>query len=375
MRHRPSAFDVAVIGAGPAGAAAAASAVRSGAKVALFDRGTRPAFRVGEGAPPGIEAVLADVFGGAADPFDRRDHLPSYGTVSWWGDDHPRAREHLFDPRGSGWHLDRARFDDRLCRAARAVGADVVTEDVRCSIHRGGRWSAIGSRWTARVVVDATGRSAVIARSQGAQRRVRDRLVAAVAVFEAPDDRDTATSVEATRMGWWHTALVPGRRRVVTFLTDADLLPSGARRCSGFLDLLARTAHINGCVRATANRFLFGPRVVAADTAVLHPAGGPGWLATGDAVASFDPLSSQGIVTALRLGQQAGRAAVVLADGGNDDPVAGYRRQRDSYVSEHLALRGLHYGDERRWSDATFWSRRHEASFPTDASPGVASSA
>ena len=51
-----------------------------------------------------------------------------------------------------------------------------------------------------------------------------------------------------------------------------------------------------------------GLRVVAADSSCLEVVEGDGWCAVGDAAAAYDPLSSQGITTALASGAWAGQA-------------------------------------------------------------------
>jgi RNA polymerase sigma-70 factor (ECF subfamily) len=50
--------------------------------------------------------------------------------------------------------------------------------------------------------------------------------------------------------------------------------------------------------------------MVAADTGRLDVVCGNGWLAAGDAAVSFDPISSQGIMSAMQLGRMAAEAAV-----------------------------------------------------------------
>src|SRR5438067_141230 len=77
---------------------------------------------------------------------------------------------------------------------------------------------AVRARW----LIDATGRRG--AGLSGPPAR-SDRLVASVATFRAaPGDVDARSWVEAVEGGWWYTAPVPGRRRVLAYFTDSDLL-------------------------------------------------------------------------------------------------------------------------------------------------------
>ena len=78
------------------------------------------------------------------------------------------------------------------------------------------------------MVVDATGRGARVGHLLGARQRHLDHLVALWAVWSVdPHDQRAATHVEAVEGGWWYSTLLPGARRMVVFLTDADLMPTG----------------------------------------------------------------------------------------------------------------------------------------------------
>lgn len=349
------AFDVAVLGGGPAGASAAATAARSGASVVLYERRSHRAFRVGEGVPPETPSIIRDAFGDDVCAFEPSDHRPSFGTLSAWATDELVAKDAVFHPLGHGWHLDRVRFDERLRAAAIALGVHHEHVDVTGREER-------EAMWRARIVVDATGRRALYARAQGARRSVIDGLLAVVAVFGDVDDPDGMTTIEATATGWWYTAALPHRRRVVVYLTDPDLLPEGVRAPAGFVRLLERTRHVVAALRGTDRPMLRAPKVVAADTALLEPIGGVDWLAAGDASSSFDPLSSQGIVAALSSGRHAGEAAAAIASGADSHAVLTTATStRDRVMREYLTRRADHYGDVRRFAGEEFWSRRSRA--------------
>ena len=141
----------------------------------------------------------------------------------------------------------------------------------------------------------------------------------------------------------------PGRRRVVAFLTDGDLLDPALRSADGFDAAARRTAHVS---RLLAPGLPIEPLVVAAGTAHLDPPVGPGWLAAGDAAASFDPLSSQGILTAVLMGREAARHV--------DDPAAHASRYGEIVAAYERERRAM-YRREERWPTAPFWARRHAA--------------
>jgi len=99
------------------------------------------------------------------------------------------------------------------------------------------------------------------------------------------------------------------------------------------------------------------PRIIAADTSRLDTITGAGWIAAGDAAASFDPLSSQGILTAIHSGMGAARAlAGNLA--GDESAISEYAARLDAIYSAYLRNQQAYYAQERRWPARSFWRSR-----------------
>ena len=51
--------------------------------------------------------------------------MESFGTQSAWGNTDPYDDEFLFSTHGTGWHVDRLRFDALLAECAERAGAAV----------------------------------------------------------------------------------------------------------------------------------------------------------------------------------------------------------------------------------------------------------
>jgi flavin-dependent dehydrogenase len=111
--------------------------------------------------------------------------------------------------------------------------------------------------------------------------------------------------------------------------------------------------------RSAGSRLLEeSPIIAAANSIHLEPVGAADWLAVGDAAVAYDPLSSQGIVKALRAGIFAAYAIADRLDKADHRGLARYahlvRREFASYRRQHAE----YCGREQRWPQSRFWSRR-----------------
>lgn len=366
-------FHAVVAGGGPAGAAAALALAREGRRVLLVDDRPRAAFRIGESLAPAARPLLRDL--GVLQRFGADGHLPRHGNLSSWGSPGLHASDFIFDPNGHGFSLDRARFDASLRDGAKEAGAEVRAGVRVASAAREGEggWrvllrSAGGARHEAACdwLVDATGRSAAIARQHGGRRLQDDALVAFFARFRAgrEGDRDARTMIESAPGGWWYTALVPGGERVVAWLTDADLADRAALLSEeGFCSILGESRHVFDTLIEYGYTIAARPRGADAGSARLDRFVGDGWIAAGDCALSFDPLSSQGILTALYTGMRAGQALHAhLA--GDAAALPAYADRLEEIHRAYQENRSVFYGFEARWAHLPFWRRRAPAGAP-----------
>jgi len=358
--------QVVIAGGGPGGVAAALVLARRGRRVLLAGGAESDEFRIGEAVPPAVRPLLRDL--GVLDPFLADAHLPCYGNVSVWGSDEPTATDFIFDPNGCGWHLDRGRFDATLRAAARNSGVEVpsATRFVG-AVRDGAGWRVtltarnagdeeVRCDW----LIDATGRRGVVARRVGAVRLRDDVLVAFYARFcpTAGTDQDSRTVVESDPDGWWYTALVPSGERVVAFLTDADLVDRAALlSTTEFAKRLDSSRYVRGALVAHGYEAVGPLRGADAGTARLDCVAGAGWVAVGDAAVAFDPLSSQGILTALFTGLRAGQA-IDRALAGDPTELDRYVRRVGEIDRAYRRHRDAYYAAEGRWLDRPFWRRR-----------------
>ena len=95
----------------------------------------------------------------------------------------------------------------------------------------------------------------------------------------------------------------------------------------------------------------------SAGTATVDPAAGERWVAAGDSLFAADPLSSRGIVHALRSGILAAYAASDMLDGHDELARTRYAMIAAHGFAGYAPALAAHYAAAARW-DTPFWQRR-----------------
>jgi flavin-dependent dehydrogenase len=362
-------FTIMVLGGGPAGAVAAGVLARAGVDVLLVDARPPETFRVGESLVPAARTILTEL--GLWERFLSSSHVPCYGNMAAWGRPELVEMDFIRSPYGHGWHLDRTRFDLMLQDMAVEAGVTLckparpawfrrcgTTWQVALQTRQGGR--EVNASW----LLDCSGRSYRIARGLGLARYYADRLLAFYARFQ-PDpramvDQDSRTLVESVPQGWFHTALLPSGERLVTCFTDAGTpWAKEATSQQGFLALIQDTVHISRKLESHGYTTAAPPQPTDARSSRLERFHGEGWLAAGDAAIALDPLSSQGILSALYSGLKAAKAVMgYLA--GDREALFHYEVSIMNVYTQFLWDRWHYYGVEWRWLDSLFWKTRRE---------------
>jgi flavin-dependent dehydrogenase len=309
---------VAILGGGPAGAVAALVLARAGVDTLVFESNARAVPKVGEtlatSFAPMLERLELDSV--VAEVAFRSGHA----NRAYWGSNRPIDRDFLFTGAAAGWQLDRPRFETSLATRARAAGAEWRWDHrVRGAAFENGVWS-----------VDVEGPAGL-------------------------------TVVESVPEGWWYSAPLADGRLTVAYLSDADLIDADSM-CeeAGWFDALEDAGQTRSRLApwiVARDRGPLLPQVVHAGSACLSQMAGEGWLAIGDAAASFDPLSSQGIGWAMTTAYHGARAAAEHL-GGNALVLSDYETLARNLFADSQQQLAEHYAVERRWPDATFWARR-----------------
>jgi flavin-dependent dehydrogenase len=349
--------DALVAGAGPAGSIAALELSRAGLRVVVADRMDQSTPKIGESLPGVglrlLRSLRVDVseFGTA--------HRKIGGNMTCWGAEELEATDFIADPDGPGWRLSRHRFDSQLLAAARQAGALHSAFHVDLVARQSETWecrTSPGESITARWLIDATGRSSHIARRLGVQ-RVRDEGLVALCGFSLihPDPPSDRTLIEAVREGWWYGATLPDKTPLLVW----HVRPQDARAArQDWVQALSRTLFVKAL--APYSQFSTQMLVAEAGGSRLSAFHGEHWIACGDAAMSFDPLSSQGIYTAMYSGLIAARA-IVATEKHDSSALANYASRLESIRTAYRTRLASTYAQVRRWKDAPFWASRRAA--------------
>jgi flavin-dependent dehydrogenase len=295
-----SAWDVIVIGAGPAGAIAAHQAARQGLRTLLVDAKRFPRRKVCGGClsqsavvtlkQAGLESLLLEL---GAPRIDR--------VCLFSGDSHSEL------PLPGGYAIDRAEFDLALAQRAIAAGVSFVTGCVAKVLGVESGVQRIGlttpSRTTvasARVVVVADGllRSSLHAEASAVASPAPRSRIGVATLVAARDAQPAFGAIEMSIAchGYAGQVRLDDQRTLIAAAIDRDLL---SRRSIG-----EAVAMIVGKRGEPIRESLFAAEWQAAPPLTRKPPciAGERWFAIGDAAGYVEPFTGDGMAAALETG-------------------------------------------------------------------------
>jgi len=329
--------DVAISGAGPAGATLALLLGRAGLRVDLFDARHFPREKpCGEGILPAGVAVLERVglrqaVGGRA---LRTVRYHGFGVVA----------ESPFGPGAVALAQRRLRLDQVLLDAVRQTPGVRVFEDAEVDGVEQAQGRAVGLRvgsgiHRARLVVGADGLSSCVRRTLGLDAPPRGRRVGARMHFKLAGGRDLGDrlSIFVGRGYELYAAPLPDGELLLAGLADQESWAKGARRAlrRWILDQPILRDALEGAEPLT------GPAGRTGLVRTARAGWAPGAVLLGDAAASTDPLTAGGLAHALVTAERLAAAVpAYLAEG--DAALARFDRERRRLLRPHDWLtRGL----------------------------------
>ena len=360
--------DVCIVGGGPAGSTVGRSLAARGHDILLVEQCSFPRQHIGESLPPTIVPVLRTC--GVAERIEAAGFLrPDAARVRWR--DGSSVLERMSG--GRGFQVDRARFDALLFDAAREAGCRVMQPA------RAGRPRKTSDGWIvpvathdtdvdvlARFLVDAAGRHAPLERTR---HRTAPSTVAIYGYWQDLPPTGPETIVEAGDDCWyWGAPLPDGSFNAVVFVD--------AKRCAGssktgihalYRSLLVRSSLLSPCVAGSLKDPVKTCDATGyADTSPVDAAS----IKVGEASFAIDPLSSQGVQSAMRSALQAGIVVHTLLKRPEsaDAAMEFYRRRQAETVDQHRLWAGELYAEQSVGRADTFWNNRahHGGSRPVE---------
>jgi flavin-dependent dehydrogenase len=303
-------LDAIIIGGGPAGSTAASLLAAGGARVLVLEKERFPRFHIGESMLPQSRPIWQRL--GVLEAMNER-YMVKHGArfvcsrtereTTYYFDD-------AFDASAkSAFQVPRADFDDLLLRRSEALGAevrhlwtvkDVIQErdfvvGVRAEDPAGGSHDL-----RAKVIIDATGRDALLASRRALKQRLpgldKTALFTHYEGIDRPSGRDEGNiDIVTTPQGWFWNIPFKGAINSVGVVCSSEWMKS--RRPGEPLDGLFDRALTDSpwMQRLLARATRKAPVRALADYSYrVDRYGGNGWVMVGDGTGFIDPLFSTG---------------------------------------------------------------------------------
>jgi 2-polyprenyl-6-methoxyphenol hydroxylase-like FAD-dependent oxidoreductase len=361
--------DVVVIGAGPAGTAAAALLHRDGFTVRVLEQTTFPRFVIGESLLPHCMDILDAA--GLLDAARSRGYLVKNGALFFRGGE--RCSFSFAEQYTPGWtwtwQVPRADFDLTLANAVTGMGVPIHwrTSVTGASFDQRPRLDVVDEHGkahtlTPRFVVDASGYGRVLPRLLGLDRP--SRLPERMALFThvqgdrrppGPDEGRIWICIHPQGAWLWIIPFSNGLTSVGAVST-----PDFFERFPGTPEQSLRA--ILACEPAARERladttFEFEPRTLRGYSASVSRLFGPGYCLVGNATEFLDPVFSSGVTLALESSHRASGLVARTLRGESPD----WQRE----YTDHM-MRGIDVFRTfvTRWYDGAlpdiFFSSRHD---------------
>lgn len=322
-------YDVAIIGGGPAGAAAGTQLAKAGLRIILLEKETFPRFCIGESLLPFGNQLLREL--GIWDKLNKAGFQQKYGA-EFCTADKSRLRRFWFaqnlEPSCEyTYQVDRAKFDLLLLNHAREQGCIVheATRVLRLEEEKNDLTTLfckgaqehyeVKSRW----VIDASGRSAFVGTQLGFRRRsiLETKRIALYTHFEGAFRNSGKAEGHITIIrfseGWFWMIPLAGNRTSVGLVLPASEARTSKERT---LDMIFQEAIDSAPeVRDRLHE--------ARQLTPLRATGDYSWkyssfasrrmILTGDAAGFVDPIFSSGVMLALKSGIRAA-TLIIRAD-------------------------------------------------------------
>ena len=367
-------YDVVIAGAGPAGCAAAIRLRQLDITVCLVDNAKDTVLKVGESLPGAAIRLLNRL--GVQDInqlLPKTDYSICIANVSAWGMDNWTYNDAIRNPENGGWHILRHKFDAALRQLAKQNGVafynakigKILANDSEDTPKKANYTlafktqenylpSAISTQW----IMDATGRASSIIKQLQIGRFHFEEQLSAIAWLKPTDKNpDSTTRIKSVENGWWYSAKLPDKSRVLAFYGLATRVSKMVKTPSLFITEANTSKLLDDEINATD--ILEGVSARNAATSLAKEVIGDSWIAIGDSALSLDPISSQGMFFALYSGIRGAETIGSILEDQNDisNIRNAYKQKIESVFVANQNSRKHFYTSELRYTQHPYWQQ------------------
>lgn len=347
-------YDLLIIGGGPAGSTAAATARQHGLRTLVVEKTAFPRFHIGESLLPAGNAVLRA--SGVWPKVSAAGFIPKYGAEFHNADGTQEKkivfRETLIPGLDSAFQVERARFDTLLLDHARALGAEVrlrtTAREIKTSggVHHVTLFADATGETTTLVVpwvIDSTGRDPGLLSDQkrALEPSPFPKRMAIYSHFRgvARADGPEGGNILIVRLdgGWFWLIPIDRERTSVGLVTTVEAFRSAGETPENYFQrTVAGSAKLRGLLAAAQPAMGF--HVTSDYSYFRRELARERLLLAGDAAGFFDPIFSSGVYMATWSGKLAA----------------------DLVARAHAEQRGLTSREQRRYTQTV---KRHAGVF------------
>ncbi|MDH7447858.1 FAD-dependent monooxygenase [Aquimarina sp. 2201CG14-23] len=348
--------DVIIIGGGISGIVLSILLKRKHIDHVVLDRVQKQkVMPLAETLPPSAMILLNEL--NLLELFENKALKKTYGYHALWGNDHLRTT-HFFNhnPYKYGLKIDKqviqnelkAQITEQIIQFDTLKSLKTTSEKVSVTVNHQKKQLAIQGK----LIIDATGRNRAVLEALHIPIQEHDTIISFSCHLPRVQHPSLVHDVftESFADGWGIVSGLNENTQVLTLFTHKNTgLNKQLKDYNNWKYVLQDTHYLKHFLAIETPDTIIGSK--ANSSAPLYFSGDR-WLAIGDAVIAYDPLSSHGITNAIYTAKKAEQCVSQ-----SSYTLEKYHEDLHAIFSHYLETKDVLYKQEQRWPDNTFWQQ------------------